>query len=140
MEQPKPTFISREQREHTQFYQEWIRTVFIEGLAGLDALIQLRDRFTLSQDDLRDIKFRDLDFELLQSAKTEIQSKIDTETRDVARDLQRNIFDTGLFEVGIVVDKKLLRVEGVSVEGECVVPVIESQPYSGGIDDVLFDR
>lgn len=140
MEQSKPTFISREKREHIEFYQEWIRTAFIEGLAGLDSLIQLRDRFTLSRDDIRDIRFRDLDLQLLQAAVDEIQSKIEAETQDAARDLQRNVFDAGLFEVGVVIDEKIWRVEGVSAAGECVVPIIDGEPYDGAIDDVMFDR
>lgn len=139
-EQSNPTFISREQREHIAFYQEWIRTVFIEGLAGLDNLIQLRDRFTLTRDDLQDIRFRGLDLDLLRAAADEIQSKIDAETRDAARDLQRNVFDAGLFQVGIVVGEEVWQVERISAEGECVVPIIDGQPYVGAIDDVLFDR
>lgn len=140
MEHLPPTFISREQREHIEFYQDWVRTAFLEGLSGLDTLIQLRDRFTLSHDDLNDIKFRDLDLDLLHAAAEEIRSKIIAEAQDAARDLQRNVFDAGLFRVGVVVEDKVLHVEGVSTDGECVIPVIEGEPYAGAIDDVLFDR
>jgi hypothetical protein len=50
------------------------------------------------------------------------------------------VFDAELFQVGVVVGEEVWRVESISAEGECVVPIIDGQAYTGAIDDVLFDR
>lgn len=140
MEQPQPTFISRERREHIEFYQDWVRTAFIDGLAGLDSLLQLRDRFTLTEDDLQAIKFRGLDMELLAAPVRELQAAIEAEVADAVSDLQQSVFDAQLFQVAVVLGEDVGRVESVQAAGELVVPVINGEPYYGAIDDVLFDR
>lgn len=135
-----PRFIDKDEREHVEFYQGWIRTALIEGLAGVDDLILLRDRFSLDPSDEQQLYQLDFDLEPFQAVAKQIRDKIDEEVHYSAQDLRNNIFKAELFKVGIVVDKDIWVVEDIATRGERILPVINGEPYEGGIDDVLFDR
>jgi hypothetical protein len=135
-----PRFITFEELEKIEEYQAWIKTAFIEGLAGMSYLVGLRERFTLKEYDLICINDKSLNLELFQAARAEVCAKIEEEVEGATQDLQQTVFDGGLFHVGIVVGEETRLVKGVVTEGERVVPVVDGEPYLGPIDDVVFDR
>ncbi|HET7629884.1 MAG TPA: hypothetical protein VFK03_00755 [Candidatus Saccharimonadales bacterium] len=141
METPRPgEFISHQEQERIDFYKQWVYDALTIGLAGLDDLISLRDRFELDRDDMALLRHRDIDQTVLQAAYRQIQTEIETEVADAARDLQANVFESGLFRVGIVIDDQVWPVNGIAAAGETVVPLIDGQAYDGGIDEVIFSR
>ena len=127
-----------------QFYRGWIRDILMQVPDDISDLKQFRSRFDVSLEDhieLRSIIGGNSDFrEALQGIVKKIQQEIDERLASTVEDLQRNVFEPGLFQITIVVEDQRFQVESVTVADEQVAPVVDGLTYTGPIDSVIFDR
>ena len=140
MEHLNPQFMDREQREHIEFYQTWIRDVLKGNLAGVDDLVALRNRFTLDEYERRAAYDLGLDTDTIEDFREEIDSKIKGRVAEIAEDILCSVFHAKLFAVGIQTEEQVLPVESLEIHGERILPIVGGEPYDGAIDDVIFDR
>ena len=140
MERNEPHFLTPEAAETLQFYKEWVRDALCKGIAGVDGLVDYRDRVTLSDDDKTMLRFKGIDTEVFEAACRELTRSIDEEMTDAINDLQRNVFDAGLFHVGLAIGGEVVAIDGVTAVGTTVYPIIQGEIYTGPFDDVYFDR
>ncbi len=140
MEHPSSQFIDREQREHIEFYQSWVKDVLQGNIAGVDDLIALRNRFTLDTYDQRVAYDMGLDTDMLEVLLEEINSKIKGRILETTEELLGSVFHAKLFTVGVQTGEGIQVVESLEIRGDGIVPVINGEPYEGPINDVFFDR
>ena len=140
MEHERPRFLTNAEQEDLQFYKDWIRTALLEGLADVDPLLEYRQRVTLDSHDLQLLRYRGVTVEPFIAAQRELDRHIAEEMAGAVRDLQQNIFNRGLFRVGIEIDGELVAIDGIVSDGTVIVPIIAGEPYSGPFDGVYFDR
>jgi len=144
MEQPhteKSHFVSKEQLEETEFYRDWIKKVFMNNTDEMKKLVRFRNQLAFiaaEQDWLSDS--HGLSLEPIQSLLQEVLAKINQVICETEADLQRDVFDAQLFKVGILIDGQVRLVESVVARDERILPVVQGEPFTGKIDDVLFDR
>lgn len=140
MEQDKPTFLSREQLEDIKEYQEWIRQAFLDVIAGVDMLVELRQSLAPDIYITQTAHDMDINLEPIQSIIDDINAQIAVRIAESTEELQRRIFEDRLFEVGIVAGDETWRVEGVVAKDERILPIVGGKPYEAAVDEVLFDR
>lgn len=133
-------FISPEAEERIAFYKQWIRDVLTVGPAGIDDLIALRNKLTFDRYETDAARFKGVDMTPVQAVLADLTAKIAEEVADAVRDLEQTIFNAKLFEVGIVTDGDIRRVDGLVAVHESVLPLVAGEPYVGKIDAVVFDR
>lgn len=140
MEHERPRFYTTQEQENIQFYKDWVRDALMEGIAGVDVLLNYRQRITLSMHDENTLRFKGVDIEPFRAAQRELDAHIAAEMADAVRDLQQNVFEAGLFRVGVTFEGEATEIDGVTADGTVVLPVVNGEPYDGPYDDVCFDR
>lgn len=140
MEHERPRFYSKEEQENIQFYKDWVRDALMDGIAGVDVLLNYRHRIELSKEDENTLRHKGVDIEPFLAAQRELDAHIDAEMLDAVRDLQRNVFDAGLFHVGVTFEGETVEIDGVTADGTVLIPLVNGEPYDGPFDDVCFDR
>ena len=140
MEHERPRFLTDAEQENIQFYKDWIRTALLDGIADVDPLLEYRQRMAFDDHELDFLRYRGINAEPFLVAQRELDAHIAKEMAGAVRDLQQNIFDSGLFRVGIEIDGEFVAIDGIAAEGTVILPIIAGEPYSGPFDGVYFDR
>lgn len=126
-----------DRQELIEFYKEWLSDALTRGLAGMDTLAGIRDRLKLSEREANVLRFHGIDI-ATEASFDKIQAVIDAEVADAANDINRHVFDEGMFEAYIIVDEVVLKLDGVAPGKEELVPLIGGQAYAGPIDRLEF--
>lgn len=136
MEQPQPTFLSREALDDIRFYQDWLREVLLRSDRE-NEYNQVRRLLEQLETHASDLGLEDDVAELrLTWAHKQLQRTVET-----VEDLREHVFESNLFRVAVVVEGEAYPIEGIALDDrDSIVPVIAGGIYGSTIDDVLFDR
>jgi hypothetical protein len=132
--------IELNEQERTELYQGWVAEALVEGIADIPELVSLRDTYALTDEDEKFLRYKDASMDTFRAVEHEFQRLIDEAMDEAVRELQETIFEPELFRVGVVVDGRGRRVEGVVRDGLRVLPVVDGEPYVGEVEQVFFDR